>query len=197
MPGFGPIGAFPIGGVPNFGNQGISKISVLTISSLIIPETKTADGILIKSTSAVWLEIAKVLSGDWSQALRLTPRQWEEMVAGAYERAGYTVTLTPPSGDHGRDVIATTKGVGCVRIIGSVKAYAPGHVVTADDVRALGGVLLGDPAASKGILSTTSTFAPKISEDPFIKPLLPTRIELQDGPALQAWLTELSSQSKG
>ncbi|WP_370137360.1 hypothetical protein [Bradyrhizobium sp. USDA 313] len=33
------------------------------------------------------------------------------------------MTLTPRSGDHGRDVIAVRSGVGCIKIIGSVKAY--------------------------------------------------------------------------
>jgi hypothetical protein len=36
-----------------------------------------------------------------------------------------TVTLTPRSGDHGRDVIAIKKALGFVRIIDQVKAYKP------------------------------------------------------------------------
>ena len=54
--------------------------------------------------------------------------KWEEMIAGAYSRAGFDeVILTPRSGDYGRDVIAIRKGIGCIKIIGSVKAYKPGH----------------------------------------------------------------------
>ena len=78
------------------------------------------------------------------------------------------VILTPRSGDHGRDVIATKRGVGCVKILGSVKAYQPGRLVTHDDVRALLGVLSGEMDASKTMLTTTSDFAPRIQEDPFI-----------------------------
>jgi len=41
--------------------------------------------------------------------------------------------------DHGRDVIAIRRGIGCIKIIGSVKAYKPGKLVRYDDVRALAG----------------------------------------------------------
>jgi Restriction endonuclease len=46
-------------------------------------------------------------------------------------------------------------------VIEQVKAYKPMHLVTANDVRALIGVLAGH-GASKGCLSTTSDFAPMI-----------------------------------
>jgi restriction system protein len=78
-------------------------------------------------------------------------------------------------------VIAVKNGVGCVKIIGSVKAYKPGHLVKHEDVRALLGVLSGEQNASKGIITTTSDFAPKIKSDPFIKPFMPTRLELMNG----------------
>jgi len=95
----------------------------LVVESLITPDKPVNEGVLIKSQSAVWLEIARKFGSDWSLAMQLTPEQWEEMIAGAYHRAGYEVILTPRSGDYGRDVIATTKGVGAVRILGSMKAY--------------------------------------------------------------------------
>jgi restriction system protein len=82
--------------------------------------------------------------------------------------------------------------VGCVKILGSVKAYQPGRLVTHDDVRALLGVLSGEMDASKTMLTTTSDFAPRIQEDPFIAPFLPTRLELMNGTQLQEWLRDLS-----
>jgi restriction system protein len=102
------------------------------------------------------------------------------------------VTLTPRSGDHGRDVIAIKHGVGCIKIIGSVKRYAAGNLVSYNDIRALLGVMLGERNASKGIITTTSDFPPKVAEDPFIGPFLPTRLELMNGVALQRWLADLS-----
>jgi restriction system protein len=159
----------------------IAEKASITVCSLIVPEQKTAEGILIKSVSATWKEIVSHLGSDWSIAHT------------AFKQDNYDeVTLTPRSGDHGRDVIAIKRGVGCVKIIGSVKAYAPGSLVPYDDVRALLGVMSGELNVSKGIVTTTSDFPPKISNDPFIKPFLPTRLELINGAALREWLENLS-----
>jgi restriction system protein len=103
------------------------------------------------------------------------------------------VTLTPRSGDYGRDVIAVKKGLGIVRVIDQVKAYTPPHLVTANDVRALLGVLPGD-GASKGFLTTTSDFAPGIKKDPFIVPFIPSRLELINGAKLLARLQQLAER---
>lgn len=193
MAGFGPIGAYPIGSIGPIGIAPDHTKPTLVVSSLIIPETQTNEGLLVKSTSAIWLEVAREFAKDWSRAMDLSPRQWEEMVAGAYERSGYKVVLTPSSGDFGRDIIASTTGIGSVRILGSVKAYKPGHLVDADAVRSLIGVVTNDRQASKGIITTTSDFAPRIQNDPSIAPMLPTRLELMNGEKLQSWLTQLSA----
>ena len=104
------------------------------------------------------------------------------------------MTLTPRSGDYGRDVIAVRRGVGAIRIVDSVKAYKPGHLVKHDDVRALIGVLHGDRLASKAILSTTSDFAPRIASDPFIAPFIPYRLELMNGTSLVKWMNEIAKR---
>jgi restriction system protein len=151
----------------------------LSVSGIIIPEQKVYAGVLIGSTSVIWAEIVNRLKDDWSLAQSIPPHAWEEIVAGAFKEYGYDeVTLTPRSGDHGRDVIAIKHGIGCIKIIGSVKAYKPGHLVEYDDVRALLGVLSGEQDASKGVITTTSGFPQNITKDPFIAPFLPTRLEL-------------------
>jgi restriction system protein len=132
------------------------------------------------------------IAGEIDAAFEIPPHQWEEITAGAYKRASFDdVTLTPRSGDHGRDVIAIKKALGFVRIIDQVKAYKPPHLVTADDVRALMGVLQAD-GASKGFLTTTSDFAPLLRTDPLIKKFLPAQLELVNGVALLARPGELS-----
>ena len=93
------------------------------------------------------------------------------------------VILTPRSSDGGKDVIAIKNCYGAIRFVESVKKYRPGNEVTADDVRALGCLLL-DRKNSKGIVSTTWKFAPKIDEDPLLKTLVPYRLELVDGEKL-------------
>ena len=100
--------------------------------------------------------------------------------------------MTPRSGDRGRDVIATKRGHGSIRILDQAKAYKPGHLVTHNDVRAMIGALTTNPNSSKGIVTTTSTFQPRISESPEFKPLMPFRLELVDGASLRAWVANLA-----
>jgi restriction system protein len=192
MLGFGPIGSYPIGALPHHVAAGRRRAAV-TVSNLIIPEHKTEEGILIRSTAAVWNEIAEALGDDWSLAFQIPPHRWEEIVAGAFHKEGYhEVILTPRSGDLGRDVIAIKHGVGCVKVIGSVKAFAPDNEVGYEYIREFIGVLTGEPDASKGIIATTSRFPAKVHEQKNIAPFLPTRLELMDGEKLQKWLSELS-----
>ena len=173
--------------------ESATQKSSLALSSLIIPEAKTAEGTLIKSVSATWYEIVRYVGSDWSNAHKIPADKWEEIVAGAFKKAEFDeVTLTPRSGDYGRDVIAIKRGFGCVKIIGSVKAYAPGHLVSYDDVRALLGVMSGEQNVSNGIITTTSDFPPRISDDPFINRFVPTRLELVNGTALREWLANVS-----
>lgn len=80
-----------------------------------------------------------------------------------------------------------------IRVIESVKRYGPNNPVGYDDVRALYCVVEAD-RASKGFLSTTSTFAPGLREDPLLKPLISPRIELVDGTLLLARLKELAKK---
>jgi restriction system protein len=170
----------------------LAKVTV-SVASLIIPERVVAEGTLIRSVSALWYEIVKQLGSNWQLAYEIPPEKWEEIIAGGFKKAGYDeVTWTPRSGDHGRDVIAIKRGFGCVKILGSVKAYAPGNLVPYDAVRALVGVLAAERDASKGIITTTSDFPPRISHDPNIAPFIPTRLELVNGANLQHWLTTLA-----
>jgi restriction system protein len=171
-------------------------LAQLLIQTVTIAGEKTSEGRLIAAVALPWFDIIDVLRKDPSAAFRIPPEKWEEIIAGAYTRAGFDeVTLTPRSGDFGRDVIAVKKGLGLVRVIDQVKAFAPTNLVTANDVRALMGVLQTD-GASKGFLTTTSDFAPRIATDPLIQPLIPSRLELINGPMLLTRLGELAGERK-
>jgi restriction system protein len=163
----------------------------LVLKSLLTFKETTDEGKLIEAVSLPWFDIIKILGKDPEAAFSISDRTWEEIIAGAYHRAGFDeVILTPRSGDYGRDVIAVKKGVGTIRIIDQVKAYKRGHLVDANDVRALVGVLHGD-GASKGFLTTTSDFAPRLKSDPLITPFMPSRLELINGEQLLKRLLEL------
>jgi uncharacterized Zn finger protein (UPF0148 family) len=97
----------------------------LSTSALIIPEQglvvterKVAEGRLVSSTTVIWTEVAKRLASDWSVAYQLTPEQWEEIVGGAFKNYGFDeVIITPRSGDYGKDIIATKRGIGSVKCL--------------------------------------------------------------------------------
>jgi restriction system protein len=164
----------------------------INVASIIVSGGKTAHGTLVKATAAVWRDIVARLGADWSVALQYTSRQWEEIIAGTFKRLGFDeVTLTPRSGDHGRDVIAVSAGFFSQKVIVSMKANAPGKLVSYDDVRALLGVMSGERDVTKGMLTTTSDFPPNIRKDPFIAPFLPTRLELVNGDGLRLLLRNL------
>jgi restriction system protein len=156
----------------------------------------TSDGRLVIGVSVAWFEIIKQLERDPNFLYQIPPRKLEELIAGAYERAGFSdVILTPRSGDLGRDIIATKPGFYSIRIIDQIKAYSPGRRVSADEVRALLGVLLADQNASKGLVTTTAEFAPRIDEDKLLKPFMPYRLDLKNGEQLKQWLFHVSSSN--
>lgn len=150
---------------------------------------------IIRSVGIPWDEIVRRLQDDPDFLHKIKPRRLEELIAEAYEREGYKdVILTPHSADKGRDVIvsATLPGIGTVRIVDQVKRYKRGNKVTAEEVRALAGVLSRDQDVSKGIVTTTSDFAPGIQKE--FKAFLPSRLELKNGRELTDWLRQLHSR---
>lgn len=155
------------------------------------------DGQLITAVAPAWMTIIGMIEEDPDFLFKVDPRKFEEIIAGAYKAAGFDeVILTPRSGDLGRDVIAIKKGYWSVRIIDQVKRYGPDHRVTADEVRALIGVLHMDCQASKGIVTTTSDFAPMVATDRLIAPLIPNRLELVNGTDLITRLKDVASGFK-
>ena len=64
-------------------------------------------------------------------------------------------------------------------------------IVTADEVRALVGVISMAPNVSKGVITTTSEFAPQLLDDEDIRRLVPHRLELKPRNVLLPWLESL------
>ena len=173
----------------------VIELPSLSIGAVLTFAGSTEDGRLVEAVAVPWLMIMARIRADRDEIFRIPAHTWEELIAGAYREAGFDeVVLTPRSGDQGRDVIATRNGIGSIRIYDQVKAYKPGHLVTADDVRALAGVLQGN--VSKGILTTTSDFAPRIEHDRIMAPLMPHRLELKPGRVLVPWLDEISARTR-
>jgi restriction system protein len=170
-----------------------AKLPEITLQALLQFGDRTNEGQLIRAVAVPWYEILALIQKDPQASYLLGARKWEEIIAGAYERAGFNVILTPASGDRGRDIIATKAdmGSGSIRIFDQVKAYKPGHVVTAEEVRAMIGTLDGENV-SKGIVTTTSMFAPRLMDNDNIRRLVPHRLDLRPGDLLFPWLDEVA-----
>jgi restriction system protein len=182
--------------VETAGDIQVSKRSLpeFLLQSIVLPGRQCPEGSLITAVAPAWKKIIGLLERDPELVFTIDARKWEEIIAAAYDEAGFDeVILTPRSGDLGRDVIAVKHGHFSVRFIEQVKAYGPGHRVPANDVRALLGVLQADQKTSKGIVTTTSEFAPKIAADPFIAPFVPNRLELVDGKQLIKKLADIAN----
>lgn len=161
--------------------QIVESVLPFSFGAIVKVELAIPDGEIITFVDPFYSHLVGEIGKNPEIIYQIDPRKWEELVAAAYDKAGFDeVILTPRSGDYGRDVIAIKKGFGSVKFIDQVKAYKQGHIVKADEVRAPLGVLYGERDASKAIFTTTSTFAPKIEADNFIKPFLPYRLELVD-----------------
>lgn len=168
----------------------------VVLQAVITPEAQTTDAQIIQAVACPWLTIVDLLCRNPDLVYTLHWRKWEEVIATAYEEQGFDVVLTPRSNDRGRDIIASSRGLGCIRYFDQIKAYRAGHLVTANDVRALVGVLNLDGNVSKGIVTTTSNFAPGIFSDENIQRLMPFRLELRPRDALLEWLRIAASASK-
>jgi restriction system protein len=167
------------------------KLPELLRATFVELGEKTDGGTLIIAAIA-WPAIIQAIKKDWKLVYELDPRQLEEIVAGAYEKDGWNVELTPQSGDLGRDINARKDvfGIGPIRVLDQVKRYKPGHLVTAEEVRAMIGVLEAE-RATKALVSTTSDFAPRIPTDPLIARFIPDRMQLLNGPDLLTKLDQI------
>jgi restriction system protein len=117
----------------------------LLLQTVIVAGERTNEGTLIEAVTLPFFDIIALLQKDPNIAYQLSWEKWEEIIAGAYKKAGFEeVTLTPRSGDHGRDVIVIKKALGTIRVIDQVKAYKPGHLVTGEEVSALWRVMQGE-----------------------------------------------------
>lgn len=169
---------------------------ILLQAAVVTFAGETSEGLLIEAVAPPWFEIIQELERDPEFLYKFPThsRKFEELIAGAYELDGWTVELTPRSNDRGRDVIATKAGFCTVRIVDQVKAYGPRHLVTANDVRAIVGVLTLEQNVSKGLITTTSSFAPGIEKDSLIQALIPHRLQLRTGAQLTEWLMRLARE---
>ncbi len=122
---------------------------------------------------------------------RLSPRQFEEVVATIFRCFGYKTTMTPPTKDGGYDIIVQydiLEGISPQKFIVECKRYSSNNKVGIDIARAFFGVLQGSQA-HRGIIVTTSSFtkgAIDIARE--------RRLDLVDYNGLVKWLKIVSKK---
>jgi restriction system protein len=176
--------------VPPPEEQGFPPI--LIQAEIVVFGDRTEEGQLVKNVGVLWFEILNRLKADPEFWFKLNWRELEELVAGAYVRQGCSrVEVTPRSNDGGVDVIATFE-TGQIKIYDQVKHHQKrGKLVDANDVRALIGVLNLKGNVSKGIITTTTDFAPGVYKDEEVQRLIPYRLQTKNGTQLLSWLSSL------
>lgn len=168
----------------------------LILKTIVEKGEKTDEGELIIAVTVPFFQILEAIVQNPELGYQISPRKWEELVAAIHENSGMfdEVRLTSYSKDRGRDVIAIKHGHYSLRIIDQVKAYSPKYPITADMVKSVIGTLQGD-SASKAIISTTSTFAPRILDDEAIKRYCPYRLELRDYDVLKKIMSDIVAKN--
>jgi hypothetical protein len=85
---------------------------VLVSQTVITPYGKTDEGQLIRAVTIPLRAIIQRIMADPSRMYEIDPRKWEEIIVASYGASGLfdQVTLTPRSGDRGKDLIAVKKG---------------------------------------------------------------------------------------
>lgn len=129
------------------------------------------------------------------EAMRsLSAREFEQFVAVLIEKLGFeSVVLTPRSGDHGRDVVATKLVHGIPILFAfECKRYNPENPVGPGALRALLGTITYERTkANKGVLVTTSSFTSGARRFLLTEPA----VEGRDFEGIIEWLREYARQS--
>lgn len=112
---------------------------------------------LIEIHSAVTLKLLESVRLTPERLFALSPRAFEELIAQLFTGFGFSVELTSPTRDGGRDLIAIGSGIAQVKYLIECKRYAPHRKVGIAFIQRLHGVVVSD-GATKGILATTSDF---------------------------------------
>jgi HJR/Mrr/RecB family endonuclease len=105
--------------------------------------------------------LLKALKQNPKDVFKLSPRQFEEVVADLLQDMDYDVTLTKQTNDGGADILAAKKTeVGDVLCLVDAKKYKESRKIGVGMVRTLLGTL-EDYRATSAMLATTSTYSPK------------------------------------
>ena len=119
---------------------------------------------------------------------KLTPRQFEELIAELFTKQGYSVQLTKETRDGGKDLMILENNIlGNFLIYGECKKYSQDNHIGVKLVRELYGTVIADKATA-GIMITTSYFS---NEAKSYTEKIKHQMSLIDYNILKLWLEKL------
>ena len=140
---------------------------------------------LVSDIKSVNQRVLERVREDPMSVRRLSPREFEELVAEVLSRQGYEVQLTPPTKDGGFDIFAAHKTtLGSFLFLVECKRYSETNRVGVEVVRALHGVVQ-EHGATAGIVATTSFFTTGATA---FQRRIPHQMSLRDYVTVQEWL---------
>ncbi len=131
-----------------------------------------------------------VLAKRPEELFRLTPRQFEELIADLLAADGFDVELTPLSRDGGVDIIAIKNSLVMPHLcLVQCKRYSPANPVGVEPVQRLYGVLAAQ-RANAALIATTSRFTRGARQ---FKESVGFQLSLQDYQQIVEWLKRVFS----
>lgn len=148
--------------------------------------SKEYDQVIVDVSSAN-AEILGIIKNDPELLWKLPPRKFEEIVAEILDKQGYSIQLTPASGDGGFDIFAARNDqLGKFLYLVECKRYIPPNKVGVEIVRSLYGVVQIKRATAGAIVSTSffTQGAEEFQRD------VHHQLHLHDYVVLQRWISD-------
>lgn len=140
---------------------------------------------LVVVSNQVWGELLQRLGDNPEELHKLSPRDFERLVADLLEQRGYAVELTQATRDGGKDIlVAAPTELGEFIYLVECKRYAPTRPVGVSLVRELYGVVEKERATA-GLIVTSSYFTREAME--FREPIR-HRMSLRDYNDIAKWI---------
>lgn len=140
------------------------------------------------AASSVNAELIKYLAKHPEALYDIHPRKFEEIVAAIMEDMGYSVCVTPPTRDGGRDILAVLKlPIGETLTIVDCKRYSALHRIGPDVIQRLLWIADNNDKASRAMIATTSFFTSGARN---IECEYKWRLTLSDFDQVSSWLTQ-------
>ena len=132
--------------------------AIYTIPSIYIPEKRIiTDFLEINNTIP---KLISLIQENNKYIYKISPREFEEIIAELFRKQGFNVELTKRTRDGGKDIIAIKKDIMGLdtKYFIECKRYAKTNKINVGIVRALHGIHYTNNGPNKSIIVTTSTF---------------------------------------